>query len=332
MTEHPDINTFDIYHAGVSGGKDSTGLLLELRFESGLPLEKMDVTFCDTGNEDSFTYAFLDLLREVVAPLRIDVIRPDKDFWELAYSRHSFPTRRARFCTQELKIIPTRSYVFELQRAGKNVLMMNGVRREEGREGNDRGSAQEWELDLEGFCTWLHRPIVHHTIEQIWAMHRKYIPLDAVLSIIWNDPTMAPDMKQQLAGKIIESGIPRNPLYDMGAKRVGCFPCINSAKGEVHAMSKYRPERIDFIEAQESHVGTVNPFGYCNFFHSRTVPTQFRNKRISGTTLRTKEYREYLVPTIRDVVEWSKTARGGKQYAMDLDLPASACDIGGMCE
>lgn len=144
---------------------------------------------------------------------------------------------------------------------------------------------------------------------------------------------MAEETKLHLATRMMESGIPRNPLYDMGARRVGCFPCINSVKPEMRAMAKYRPERIDYIETQETKVGTQNPFGYCNFFHSKSVPIQFRNKHISGTTIRKQEYKEYDVPTIRDVVNWSRTKRGGKQYDMDFDdLPASACDIGGMCE
>ena len=331
--QRPTFDQFDIYHAGISGGKDSTDLALWLRFESGLSLTKINMTFCDTGNEDPFTYAFLDLLRSVIAPVRIDVIRPDNDFWALAYSRHSFPTRRARFCTTELKIIPTRSYVLALQREGHNVLMMNGVRKAEGHEGNDRGSAKQWEYDWDGFGTWLHRPILHHTIDQVWDIHKRYISLDDVLSLVWDDSTMAEDTKRHLATRIRLSGIPRNPLYDMGARRVGCFPCIFSVKSEVRAMAVYRPERIDYIEEQEIAVGRVNPFGYCNFFHSKSVPAQFRNKHIAGVTMRRGDYREYDVPTIRDVVEWSKTARGGKQYDMDFDLPAaSACDIGGMCE
>jgi len=328
----PQFEDFDVYHAGVSGGKDSAALALWLRFESGLPLEKMDITFCDTGNEDPFTYAFLDLLREIIAPVRIDVIHPDKDFWELAYSRHSFPNRRARFCTQELKIIPTRSYVLALQQAGVNVLMMNGVRQAEGHSGNDRGEALEWEHDWDGFGAWIHRPILYKTIAWIWDIHKKYIPLERVIALIYADPTMDDDKKLHLATKVSEAGIPRNPLYDMGALRVGCFPCINSVKFEVRAMAKYRPERIDFIEKQEVTVGSANPFGYCNFFHLRSVPQQFRNKHISGITIRQKNYREYDVPTIRDVVNWSRTKRGGKQYDMDFDLPASTCDIGGMCE
>lgn len=328
----PCFDDFDLYHAGISGGKDSTALALWLRFESGLPLDKMDMTFCDTGNEDPLTYAFLDLLRIIIDPVRIDVIRPDKDFWELAFSRHSMPTRRARFCTQELKIIPTRSYVLALQNAGHNVLMMNGVRRTEGRSGNDRSDALEWEHDWDGFGAWLHRPILYHTLEHVWAMHKKYIPLDDVIALVWNDPVMSDDIKSNLMQRIADRGISDNPLYAMGALRVGCFPCINSVKYEMRAMAHYRPERIDFIEKQEAIVGSVNPFGYCNFFHSKSVPIQFRNKHISGTTLRKHEYKEYDVPTIRDVVEWSKTKRGGKQYEMDLDLPASACDIGGMCE
>lgn len=329
----PDFNSFDVYHTGISGGKDSTRVVLWLRFESGVSLDKIDITFCDTDNEDPLTYAYIDLIGQLIAPVPITVLQPEKGFWDLAYSRHSFPNRRARFCTPELKIVPTRAYVHELLAAGKNVLMMNGVRRGEGHSSNDRGAAAEWEFDIEGFGTWIYRPIVHETLDQVRAGIARHVPIDRVAQLVRDDPTMQPEIKTLLIEKIVERGIPDNPLYSMGARRVGCFPCIFSVKGEVRAMARYRPERIDYIETQEQHVGSVNPFGYCNFFHANTVPERFRRKHIEGITLRQGLRREYEIPTIRDVVDWSRTARGGAQYDMELDLPpVTACELGGMCE
>lgn len=326
MTEHPDIATFDIYHAGVSGGKDSTALALWLRFESGLPLEKIDISFCDTNNEDPLTYAFLDLLRTIIAPVPIRVLSPERDFWELAAWKGRFPSTKARFCTQHLKIIPTRAEVQRLLQESSRVLVINGVRRSEGHTGNNRAAALEWEHDLEGWGTWIHRPIVEWTIEQVWAIHKRHIPLDDVIALVWADPTMAEETKFHLTTKMAERGIPDNPLYTMGASRVGCFPCINSRKAEIRAMDKYRPERIEFIEHEELSF-TDTRQGISTFFRRNTTPPRWRSRKVV-----TVAGEVVTVPTIRDVVEWSKTSRGGKQYEMDFDLPASACDIGGMCE
>ena len=114
----------------------------------------------------------------------------------------------------------------------------------------------------------------------------------------------------------------------MGALRVGCFPCINSRKAEIRAMDKYRPERIDEIEYKELHGFTHTAQGISTFFRRNAVPIHLRSREVT-----TKAGEVVTVPTIRDVADWSKTSRGGKQYDMDFDMPpASACDIGGMCE
>ena len=73
---------YDIYHLGVSGGKDSTAAMLWLVYESGWPTSRMIVTFCDTDNEDSLTYNYLALLSERVFP--IETVYPELGFYELA--------------------------------------------------------------------------------------------------------------------------------------------------------------------------------------------------------------------------------------------------------
>lgn len=51
-----------IYHIGVSGGKDSTALLLWMVNESGIPREEMIATFRDTQNEARDTYDHIAML------------------------------------------------------------------------------------------------------------------------------------------------------------------------------------------------------------------------------------------------------------------------------
>ncbi|RMF57060.1 MAG: hypothetical protein D6743_19440, partial [Calditrichaeota bacterium] len=157
-----NLRAYDVYHLGVSGGKDSTAVLLWLVYESGLPKERFVVTFCDTGNEDPLTYAFLGILSEHVFP--IQTIHPREDFWQLAKRKGRFPSRKARFCTQFLKIIPSREFVLGLLRDGKSVLALNGVRRDEGRVGNNRGDAPAFEFDTGLGCD-VYRPILDWSIE-----------------------------------------------------------------------------------------------------------------------------------------------------------------------
>ncbi len=328
MQPHIDIESFDMYHVGISGGKDSTALLLWARFESGLPLDKLDISFCDTGNEDALTYAYLDLLCAVIAPVPINVIHPDLDFYELAHKKGRFPASKSRFCTVELKIVPTRAHVAELIRQGKSVLVTNGVRRAEGKANNDRGTAADWELDALGWGTWIHRPIVDWTIEQVWQIHRRYIAMSAVLQLVQDDMSLSDEHKAEITARMIARGVPSNPLYAMGAGRVGCYPCFMARKGEMRSMAKYRPERIDFIEHEELTGFLHTSQGISTFFRRNAVPEHLRSRPVTR-----KAGDVVMVPTIRDIAEWAQTARGGKQYDMDFeDMPASACDIGGMCE
>lgn len=328
MTLNPELHSFDIYHVGVSGGKDSTALLLWARFESGIDLDKLDVSFCDTGNEDALTYAYLDLLRSIIAPVPINVIHPELDFYELAHHKGRFPAAKSRFCTVELKIVPTREHVMGLMRQGNNVLVMNGVRRAEGKAGNTRADAAAWEYDALGWGTWIHRPIVDWSIDLVWEVHQFYIPMTKVVQLIQNDPNLSDDNKALISAKLVERTIPCNPLYAMGASRVGCYPCVMARKGEMRSMAKYRPERLDFIEREELTGFTHASQGISTFFRRAMVPEHLRSQAVTR-----KAGDVVMVPTIRDVADWAQTARGGKQYDMDFDdPPASACDIGGMCE
>jgi 3'-phosphoadenosine 5'-phosphosulfate sulfotransferase (PAPS reductase)/FAD synthetase len=324
MTNFPALDSFNRYVCGVSGGKDSTALALWLWYESGIPHEHIRLTFCDTGNEDPFTYAYLDYLRTLMP---IEVITPERDFWELARHKKRFPSTKARFCTQALKIIPTREYVLALMQEGHQVLRLSGVRSAEGHNTNDRAAATAWEYN-EGDAVWVHRPILDWTLDQVWDIHKRYLSLDAVCDLVTADPTMAADRKAQVIKRLRARGIPFNPLYAMGAKRVGCFPCINSAKPEIRAMATFRPERITFIGEKEIWVGESN-FGISTFFPRGYIPLHLNSKEV---TIKDKVYD---VPTIYDVVEWSKTAWGGRQYNFDFgddDYEILACAIGGECE
>lgn len=327
---------YDVYCLGLSGGKDSTAVYLWAKYESDWPQDRLVVTFNDTGNEDYYTYAFLDILAKYHP---IETIKPEMNFWELAKFKKRFPSRRARFCTQWLKIIPSREYVLDLQRQGKNVLLVNGVRKEEGRASNDRGNLSVFGWD-DGYACDIYRPVYHWSIDDVWAIHKRYLNLEDVLAIVIADPYLDEaskqwsemyhvkvDFKEDLINFIKSHGIPRNPLYDLGASRVGCFPCINSAKSEVRAMAKYRPQRVEFLAEKEAQTGMVSNVGYSSFFARKTVPESHRSKEIV-TTMGEK----MRVATIHDVVEWSKTARGGKQFDMDLEEPPLACGIHGECE
>jgi 3'-phosphoadenosine 5'-phosphosulfate sulfotransferase (PAPS reductase)/FAD synthetase len=267
-----------LYHVGISGGKDSTAVLLWMVHESGIPRDQIIATFADTGNEAQQTYDHIKLISEMVHP--VETIKPPLDFYELARKKGRFPSTKARFCTQDLKMKPSKEYIDNLLRQGYDVIPVSGVRADESRE---RALLPEWDNPMNnyyGLKGW--RPILKWTIVEVVAIHKKY-------------------------------GVPLNPLYSMGAQRVGCFPCIMSRKSEIRNIVKNFPERIDVLREQE-WMGENKMLH--TFFARNKVPPEFRSKPIvtkSGETIN--------VATIDDVVAWSRTKdrkRSKGQMALDF--------------
>ena len=114
-------------------------------------------------------------------------------------------------------------------------------------------------------------------------------------------------------------GIPLNPLYQAGAERVGCWPCLFSKKREIRNIALKFPERIDQIEAEEDKLGST-------FFTPKKVPDRFRSKSVV-----TKDGKTVKVATIRDVVKWSLTGNRTKGSWEDDKTEDHPCQSG-FCE
>lgn len=230
-----------VNYCGLSGGKDSQATALWLIHESGVPRESIRFTFCNTHNEHRFTYEHVEMLSRRFqewgcAP--VVSLEPELGFYELAKKKNRFPSRKARFCTQFLKVIPTREDVIDLIEQGNEVIVHSGVR---AGESLDRAKLLENGFD-EMFGCIVNRPLLRWGLGQVLAISVKY-------------------------------GIPLNPLYGFGATRVGCFPCINSKKSEIRLISIHFPDRIDELREQERSF--PNPIQ--TFFARKTVPLRFRS-------------------------------------------------------
>lgn len=112
--------------------------------------------------------------------------------------------------------------------------------------------------------------------------------------------------EEEVFAFIKSRGVEPNPLYANGSARVGCYPCIHSSKAELASMPDWAWDRI---EQYEKTVGR-------SWFSAGKIPGVF-------------------IPTIQDVKEWSKTARGGVQFEMfsedAKDVP-SCMSTWGACE
>lgn len=110
-----------------------------------------------------------------------------------------------------------------------------------------------------------------------------------------------------------------NPLYGLGFERVGCLPCINSSKNDIRITAHLFPWAIEKIRQWEREVQAVSRLCCSTFFHATTTPGG------SGSPAH-----------IDEVVRWSKTIRGGKQYDMLALMAPPTSNVciyaGGLCE
>lgn len=242
----------------ISGGKDSTAMWILATREMGAEVTPV---FADTGHEHPLTYDYVEYLERELGPIRrvkadfteriakrreyvqtvwreegvseeiiehaLSVIHPTGNpFLDLCIWKGRFPSTKARFCTQYLKIIPIMEEVYmPILEAGNKVVSWQGIRAE---ESPARAKMPEREEQPEGYTVY--RPLITWTAEDVFATHRKH-------------------------------GIEPNPLYKLGMSRVGCMPCINCNKSELFEISRRFPEEIARVEEWERIVGLASKRG-----------------------------------------------------------------------
>jgi 3'-phosphoadenosine 5'-phosphosulfate sulfotransferase (PAPS reductase)/FAD synthetase len=151
------------------------------------------------------------------------LLRPSGNpFLDLCMLKGRFPSRKAQFCTQELKTGPLVEYQLGLVDAGHTVVSWQGIRRD---ESLNRRNAKKFEKLNPGI--YAYRPIVDWTA-------------------------------QETVNFVIGQGLALNPLYSQGMSRVGCMPCINANKEELRQIAARFPEHIARIDEWEHVVGSVS--------------------------------------------------------------------------
>jgi 3'-phosphoadenosine 5'-phosphosulfate sulfotransferase (PAPS reductase)/FAD synthetase len=126
-------------------------------------------------------------------------------FLDLCMWKGRFPSRKAQFCTEELKRNVAVEFQMGLLDRGFSVVSWQGVRRDESQA---RKHAKK--IERVGRGLWIFRPIVEWSAEDVFEF---------------------------CAGRINN-----NPLYTQGMRRVGCMFCINAGKNEIREVEKRFPE------------------------------------------------------------------------------------------
>lgn len=306
--------------ASVSGGKDSAALSLHLR-ELGI---EHDRVFLDAGWEHQQTYDYIrGELTRVLGP--ITEIRAARQMEDLVRAKAMFPSRQRRFCTEELKVAPMRAYLAKLQAGGTQVVNAIGIRHEESRQ---RAAALEWEpSETFGCDVWA--PLVRWTLDDVIAIHKRH-------------------------------GLRPNPLYLMGASRVGCWPCIFARKAEIRLIADLDPARIERLRVLEREVATAAEQRYerdrarwlespdpepaadspahdrwekkkARLMRPFAPPAWFQSWGPSQLATKADDFCPAL--PIDDAVAWSRTAFGGSQFEMFAPTAAdTGCVRWGLCE
>lgn len=212
-----------------SGGKDSTALVLWAR--ANLP--EFTTVFCDTGWEHPITYAYIAEINEKLLGGNLVVLASEKyagGMRELVEIKGRVPSAKARFCTDNLKVQPMIEY---LKTMNDEVTVYQGIRRDES-ESRSKMLASCWSDDYDA---QVERPLFPWSAQDCFDLMKKH-------------------------------GVKPNPLYLLGAARVGCFPCVLINQRELKALSANLPEVRERIVELETISG-------CTFFPPNYIPKRF---------------------------------------------------------
>ena len=258
-----------------SGGKDSTALWLWARRTN---IQPRVVLFADTGWEHPLTIQYVHEVERLLNEHVIHVRGPET-FEQRVRRLRGFPTSGRRWCTDELKIQPTAAELDRIrEETGADVQVLTGIRADESRA-RAQMPEREW-FDAYDCEQW--RPLLRWSLQDVIDEHHR-------------------------------AGVPVNPLYQMGAERVGCWPCINAGKTEIRLVADLDPARIDQIREMERITK--------NTMFSKEAPKAERDPA---------QKRRELPLAIDDAVAWSRTKRGGKE--IELVRPSTGCMRWGICE
>lgn len=215
-------------------------------------LDNFITVYCDTGWESPITTEYINYINHSVLEDKLITLKSKKynGFKDLCIKKKRVPSVLARYCTEELKLKPMANYIQHLS----DVEVYVGVRADESIKRSklpERSYADIYQCDIV-------RPLLKWSAEDVFKIHKRY-------------------------------GITPNPLYKVGMKRVGCFPCIMSSHLELVQIFKRFPEVIENIREIETAIGK-------SFFSAGTIP----DKYCSGYDTKSEKY----FPWIDDVKKY----------------------------
>lgn len=284
-----------------SGGKDSLASLLWVRNNL---TKDFTTVFCDTGWEHPLTYQYIEEIREKL-DLNLVTIKSKKfdGMVDLVKKKSRWPSSQRRFCTSELKTIPMIDYIID--EVNDDILVIQGIRAAESARRAEMSKqctyfkyyAQPYGKDKNGkdkFHTYRRKDVL--------AFRERHA--DDLLRPVFEWSA------QQVIDYIIENGVQPNPLYKMGYKRVGCYPCVMASQQDIYNISVQDHDRIAYIAGIEKSFNS-------SFFGPDKIPSKFYKGGY---------------PLIGDVVRYVQDKRSSGSLFDDDDVATSCMSYYGLCE
>lgn len=301
------------YVVQFSAGKDSQATLIKACNDYGV--EKVIAVFLNTKWETPITYNHHKYVIEKIGVASVELTTNKFDGMKgMVLHKGRFPSSQARFCTEELKIKPFVDWL--LEEVNEHVIILQGIRAEEStRRSEMEKECRYFKYYFEPYET---NSMIVEKLEGKATSHRQKMKLAKAkkrLSEGKEDPKFftyrkkdvfawcekyADDLLrpffdasgQDVIDYIISNGQVPNPLYGMGFKRVGCWPCVLGVKSDIKQMLIHDPRRIDEIIDFEEQTGIY-------FFPPDYIP-----KRYCSMERVNKKGEMAKFPTARDVKKY----------------------------
>lgn len=222
----------NIYIVPVSGGKDSQAVLSKTVKRYGAARVRAIHNY--TGIDHSLTYAHMKWMEGQYGVAIEFTSHPKyKDMWDLIDQRNTIPGRLARFCTDELKIQATNHWLSLQPKADlTRYVFLMGMRIPE-----SQNRAKKY-AGLEPEDEFSYRDLNPHKVRAAYKVCRARLPIVTMTT---------PAVFQYLR----DAGEKVNPLYAMGHKRVGCYPCILAGPNDYRIAARDPEGRETIIKLRD---------------------------------------------------------------------------------
>lgn len=253
-----------------SGGKDSQACLIWALNNPDWTNIKKEAVFCDTGWEHEDTYQHI---QDVCNQLNVSlvILKSKYDFISLAKHKKRFPSRKAQFCTTELKVKPMIDYIIKHE---ENLIIIQGIRKQE--------SLSRSQMDAQ--CSYF-----KYYFEPYGKKKFSYRGKDVRMwAGKYNADIIRPVFNwtgEEVMQYIFKNNQMPNPLYYRGMRRVGCYPCINCSLTELKQVVKIDSTMKHKVAKAEKQVGR-------SFFPPDRIPTYLQKNKQFPTSQEVFDYVE----------------------------------------